>query len=122
VPAIVAADPLRQAHWRYVCDSLSGMKTLAETDEGAITAYVLARCTLETITQLLDEQVERMGLAAAYGADNKNGVVRNHLLAEQRNARQDVAKFATLLGLTPTSRARIVVPEDGKSGVDRFFA
>lgn len=123
VPECVAADDLRQAHWLYVCGSLERMGILAESDEGIITAYVLARCTLEVVTKILDDAVAQVGVVAAYGADNKAGMVRNHLLTEQRNARQDVAKFAAMLGFSPTARASIRVPEKPEAtGSDRFFS
>lgn len=122
VPECVAREELRQAHWSYVCQSLDGMGILAECDEGIITAYVLARSTLETVTSILDAQVSEMGREKAYGADSAAGPVRNHLLTEQRAARGDVAKFAAMLGLTPTARSNIRTPEPPSVGGSRFFA
>lgn len=126
MPTSIAMDSARVAIWRYVCDELREMNILASSDSGILTSYTMSAYTLEMVTQLLDAQVEALGAAVAYAPDSKvaGGGSRNHLLAEQRAARQDVAKFASMLGLTPTSRGNLRTLGDegeGKSAADAYM-
>lgn len=119
VPEIIADNELRQAHWRYVCESLESMGILAETDEGIITAYVVARTDMETAVKLQDrfeagETIEMLKDGDVAFAGLKD------LSMKLRSARQDVARFAAMLGLTPTSRSNIPKPPPGPSGESRY--
>jgi P27 family predicted phage terminase small subunit len=100
-----------KAEWRRQIKQLEELGLAAEIDRAVLAAYCDAWGELVEVNRLLEE-------AGGAKADNWR------LLAVKARAREQLAKLAQQFGFSPSSRARVKVPEQEQKGNDgkaRFF-
>lgn len=98
--------------WRRTVKQLELMELLFEADQDIIVAYSNAVVNYQRATELVD----RSGVLIK---GRRDGVVTNPAVRVQRDAAQLIRQLAGELGLTPSSRTRLSVENDG--GNDLFL-
>ncbi len=109
-------DKYAQAEWAWIIPYLDGMGMLGFVDKAVVTCYCQAWSELQHATQAL-----RRGRTVKNGA---GGTVAHPAVAQQRSAWKAIKEFAALLGLDPSSRARIKMPgaDAPKNELSEFIA
>lgn len=95
-----------QVIWRRTTKQLDEMGILAEADQDVICAYVMAVLNFERATKLVDE----MGVLVE---GRRDGFVKNPAVQIQRDNATLIRQLGSELGLTPSSRSRLVVDNAG---------
>lgn len=90
--------------WRRTTKQLESMKILSEADQDVIVAYVNAVVLYERATKIVDE----VGVLVE---GRRDGMVKNPAVQVQRDQAQLIRQLAGELGLTPSSRGRLVIEE-----------
>lgn len=90
--------------WRRTVKQLELMGILSEADNDIICAYSNAVVNYQRATELVDK-------AGVLIKGRRDGVVTNPAVRVQRDSAMLVHRFATELGLTPSSRTRLTVSD-----------
>ena len=115
-------DPVAQEHWKYLTGELEKMGILGSSDTGIITAACDAYSRWFRATERLKEQAETSKSGYAEVIKTKSGNwIQNPHVGIANKARNDLFRYCSELGLTPTSRARITVEKPiSQSIVDKL--
>ena len=92
--------PAARAEWRRVGQELEAMGTAATADLAVLTSY----CTAWAALQAAQVLVNRDGILVETQSGN---LIQNPALGVANRSRAALLKFASELGLSPTSRCRI---------------
>lgn len=101
-PAWLSADAKKI--WRRTVKQLESMQILSEADQDVICAYVNAVVLYERATKIVDE----VGVLVE---GRRDGMVKNPAVQVQRDQAQLIRQLGSELGLTPSSRSRLVIEE-----------
>jgi len=122
VPAIVGAaapsflDPIARMEWRRQVKSLIPLGIVGECDLGVLACY----CDAHSDFVRSSEKLQKTGDLIAV----KGRPVLNPLTRMKRDARRDMIKAASELGISPSSRSRVQPLEDNEKDqdpTDEFF-
>lgn len=97
-----------RAEWRRVVPALDRIGMLSKVDRAALTSYCLAWSRMRNAQADIDER--GLFVTSIRGAECANPAV-----AVQKEAAQQVMRFAAEFGLTPAARARLATPEAPKT-------
>ena len=108
--------------WRYVVPKLEKVKIITELDRALLEAYCVAYARWKECEQKMvheDYWVEIVTERDAEGNPTKSYQQQNPLLSVANKARQQMNDSLSQLGLSPSSRARLITsdrlnPSDGK--------
>lgn len=88
------------AEWSYIVPLLDELGLLAKVDRAVLAAYCESVATFQAATE-----------AAASGilvrGRRKGDIVKNPAIQVQRDAAQAIARFSSMLGLSPSDRERL---------------
>ncbi|QDM27567.1 phage terminase small subunit P27 family [Tardiphaga sp. vice304] len=101
---------LGKAEWKKVATILVERRHLTDADLGTLAAYADAVAQLAESTQI----VNREGMVI----ETKAGLRKHPAISIQMNARNQIRQLAVELGLTPVSRSRPSIREDGNADDD----
>jgi P27 family predicted phage terminase small subunit len=106
-------DAEAQAEWVRLAPILQRLGVLAETDTGALTAYCEAWATWKAATQ----QIRKFGMVIK----GKDAVpVVSPYVKIAHNALLHMRALLTEFGMTPSSRARVHVPQPDAPAVSKW--
>lgn len=100
-PATVQRDEEASALWDYLVGELTAQRVISPVDGPALVALVTAYSRLIAVRTCL-EDAELIVITKQSGASKANP-----LLAIESSLARDVIKYSSVLGLTPTARAKI---------------
>jgi len=104
MPDLVKSDERAKKHWKRLAPMLLRMKCLTEADAIALANLCLDMSTLEQA----QEKLQKTGLLVK--TDKTGAVHQNPLLRLIAETSTRVSRGLREFGMTPSSRARIVVP------------
>jgi len=118
-PAVIIGDAHAEECWERTCQLLDRMKILSKADGALLLAY----CTTYADFIELREQVRTIGRVIISAGDDGPMIKRNQLYTEMQKARVDMLKQLSELGLTPSSRSRLVAESglEAEGGLDEWF-
>jgi P27 family predicted phage terminase small subunit len=104
--------PEAKAEWRRIVPELLSLKLLTVVDRGALTAYCLAWNELVACTKAMTREGRIISQPVLNRSGKKVGAIRrpNPAARLQRDAFARVKQFLGEFGLSPSSRARLQVP------------
>jgi P27 family predicted phage terminase small subunit len=102
--------------WEYTIEELASMRTITAADRDALACYCEAVATHRRASELLARSDILM--KALHG----DRLVRNPLLAVQRDAAYTIRQFAGEFGLTPSARSSIRVGQRNVEDVERLLS
>jgi len=102
--------------WAYTLEELAGMRTVTSADRDALVCYCEAVATHRRASELLARS--DILIKALHG----DRLVRNPLLAIQRDAAHTIRQFAQEFGLTPSARSSIRVGQRPVEDVERLLS
>ena len=113
-PAFLAADAL--AEWERIVAVLAPTGILTPLDAAALAVYCSTYATWKEASELLAEAD-----LTIVGA--KGHLIQNPLIRIANRAASDLVRYSSEFGLTPISRARIIVgtPSQDDNAADQFF-
>lgn len=115
--------------WSRVCGRLYRAGLLTEVDQGILAAYCTAYgrwVIAERALSHFRSEMEKKG-DPSHGLmmTTINGnLIQNPLVGTANKAMQDMARYATDLGMTPSARSRVTAkpPESDEDPADRYLA
>lgn len=114
-PAHLDAEAKRE--WRRMVKELEPLGLLTKIDRAALAAY----CQAWSRWVQAEEMIRKTGMIVK--APNTGFPIQNPLLPVANRAMEQMRKFLTEFGMTPSSRARVTAaPSDGNSDpAEEFF-
>ena len=97
-----AVHPVRELRWTYTIGELVAMRTVTAADRDALLCLCEAAVTHRKASALL-----AWSTVLIKSARSENQLVRNPLLAVQRDAAHTIRLLAAEFGLTPSSRSGV---------------
>lgn len=109
-------SPLAKAEWDRCVDRLASMGLATVADEAAIEAY----CEIYATWKEAKAKVRSSGLVVK--SEKTGRPMRNPYLEIERHSHNDMLRYLTEFGLTPSSRSRIKVADGGpKDDLELFL-
>lgn len=111
-PSWLAPDA--RAEWKRIAHELAELDLLKSTDQAALAAYCVAYDRWQSAERIVTDQ----GQTISEPVVSKSGDVVGHKIKRHpasiiaRDERTSMLKAASLFGFDPSSRSRIVMPED----------
>lgn len=107
---------IASAEWQRLCSELIGKGVLTEVDTGVLAAYCASYQTFVEANTALAKFAANDPVTRGLLTKTKNGnAVQNPLVGTRNKAALDMVRYASELGITPSSRARISVAGGGAS-------
>lgn len=116
---------IAQAEWARVCGELYAAGLLSSVDRAILGAYCQAFGRWVLAERTLAEMAKHDELSHGFMIKTINGnAIQNPIVGVANKAMADMARYATDLGMTPSSRSRVTarLPGSGSSDpADRYF-
>ena len=105
--------------WNSVVDELTAIGCTSRLDAGILSSWASAMGTIAEAQEALNTLDSGRRLLIT---NKRGGPSVNPLIGVVRKAQKDAAHYATLLGLTPSSRAALEVLPAPRNPVDKYFS
>jgi P27 family predicted phage terminase small subunit len=118
-------DDIAKVEWGRVCDDLYNSGLLSKVDRMILAAYCQAYARWVLAERTLKEMAKRDELTSGLMIKTISGnAIQNPIVGVANKAMADAARYATDLGMTPSSRSRVTArpPGPGKEDpADKYF-
>lgn len=109
--------PVGKAEWMRVAGLMIEIGMLTELDLATLFGYADNFAQVHRIGKMMKTLAEKDPVTEGIVVQSPNGAAYlNPLVGQHRSAMRDMLRFAAELGLTPSSRAGIVIAERGGMG------
>jgi len=99
------------AEWKRICRKLVDMGVITSLDRAVLGAYCASYERWIASTVAIKEMVDEAPSAPLLVSTTNGNLVQNPLVGIQRRAAMDMVRFAAELGMTPSSRTRLGLPD-----------
>lgn len=120
-PKLIAADKAAAKHWTRILKDMEGLEILDVLDTDALAIYCAKLARRDDI------QEKYLQVRELYREDSNTGTLRTmtDLSGELQSVEKDLLAYASKLGLTPESRARLarkIAEQEAADPDDDLFA
>ncbi|MFY0690769.1 MAG: phage terminase small subunit P27 family [Paracoccaceae bacterium] len=104
-PSALKGDALRE--WKRVTKALGPLYMLSQLDRAVLAAYCSAYGRWKSATDALTAAAKHSPYCGLLIETTNGNLVQNPIVGIQRRAADDMVKFGTEFGLTPSARSRL---------------